>query len=78
MELNNRQRVALLLGGTGLFFAVKYEECRLPYVERVLPAALMACGQTKDTKPPSDSQKKLKGKGKPSDSEEKLKGKGKK
>lgn len=65
MKLNIHQLIALLLGGTGLFFAVMHEECRIPYVERVLPAALMACGQTDETKPPSDSEKKLKGKGKP-------------
>jgi hypothetical protein len=58
MKLNNHQVGVFLVLGIGFFFALKDEECRVPYVQGVLPAALMACVQTDDTKPPSDSEKK--------------------
>ncbi|WP_414552214.1 hypothetical protein [Anabaena sp. CCY 0017] len=55
--------VVILIGGV---FAFRHDECRLPYVEKVLPAALMAsCARDDDSNPPSDSEKKLKGKAKP-------------
>ncbi|MBD2727552.1 hypothetical protein H6G96_14755 [Nostoc sp. FACHB-892] len=63
-KLNNRQLAAILVGGIGFGFAVVQEDCRFPYVQTVMPAALIAYVKGEDSKLPSDSDKKLEGKGK--------------
>ena len=63
-KLNNRQLAAILVGGIGFGFAVVQEDCRFPYVQTVMPAALIAYVRADDSKQPSDFEKKLDGKGK--------------
>ncbi|BDI16667.1 hypothetical protein ANSO36C_24690 [Nostoc cf. commune SO-36] len=63
-KLNNRQLAAILVGGIGFGFAIAQEDCRFPYVQTVMPTALIAYVKADDSKQPSDFEKKLEGKGK--------------
>ncbi|MFM2063862.1 MAG: hypothetical protein RLZZ507_3533 [Cyanobacteriota bacterium] len=62
-KLNNTKLVALLVGCIGLPFAVLDEECRSPYLEKVLPSVLITyVKKDDDSNPPSHSEKKVKDK----------------
>ncbi len=60
MKFNNLQFAAILVGSLGFGIAVVQKDCRRPYVQVLLPAALAAYTKSNDLSKSSDSEREAK------------------